>query len=94
MSSMHSAKYDASTLRASICSTRGAHISARAIADQELINTFGVVRHLHALVVDLELLVCLKIIPDQHFFVATDQRGTHLNGESQFTLTWPIMFFR
>src|SRR3954451_5327095 len=63
--------------RLGLFNPRRPHV-ARAVADQQVVYVVAV-RDLHALVVDLDLLVCLEVVPDQHLVATADQRGSHFH---------------
>src|SRR6266853_96398 len=54
------------------------HIT-RAVADQQVIQTLAA-PDFHTLVIDLDLLVGLQIVPDEHLVLAADERGPDLHG--------------
>ena len=65
---------------------------ARAITDQQIVNTFAAV-HLHASVVDLDLLVGSRSFQTSIFFSPPISVVRTFTGESQFTLMCAITLF-
>src|SRR6266852_2759653 len=53
---------------------------AGAIADQQLMQVAGICRHADTLVIDLDLFIGIKIVPDQHFLFSADECGAHFHG--------------